>query len=271
MNNFAGQSALSVAGSAASSQLPAPGVSASAGLFSVGASVRPTFGFGGQGFSFSPGASLSGFVGAGPLSAGFGTTRSLAPSNFGTELRRSNSVGLHGPHGISLTNAQTRFKNQPQLQTIGTWSLSARGYSISTSNDIAAFRGDGGDRFRSANVQLGFPNKWGAPRFQAGFRIFTGNPCPDGVSCQNAQNRPSEDGFYTSEGARNADLRAGALYVGMRDGHRSYQVGAEGDLIRHLGQDLVVHYIGGWPYFPVVDRDVDAYTGFRSTTPFTSY
>ncbi|GHU64915.1 hypothetical protein FACS1894123_10360 [Bacteroidia bacterium] len=62
-----------------------------------------------------------------------------------------------------------------QGQRTATLGLRYKDWSISHENDVSLMRGDGGDRFRSAALEIGYKD------YVLGVNVYTNDPKPDGV------------------------------------------------------------------------------------------
>jgi len=116
---------------------------------------------------------------------------------------------------------------------------------------------DGGDRFRTAAVQLQF-----GP-FKAGINLFTGDP---GLNEEDRRTRVI-DGDETYIESRNGDnpdkYRAGVWYVGFGP----FRIGRNSERVRDLFQNQIAHdWLTGSPHFRVLDVPSSWYFYFGTGT-----
>lgn len=147
-----------------------------------------------------------------------------------------------------------------ESQTTNTLTRNGRFLRLSYENDqmfgadqvfIGVRAADGGDRYRTAAMQIGFG------RFVAGFTLITGDPGPEGM-----RDTDTEDGteiYSTSIFGDDPDqYRLGKFYIGSE----SLQLTRDSEQIRHAIQNRFAHDIGlpligqeRSPHFRVLERD----------------
>jgi hypothetical protein len=129
---------------------------------------------------------------------------------------------------------------------------------------------DGGDRWRTAALQLGYKD------FQAGFEIYTGDPENE------AEERPRKDLQIDGKkvpvysGGTANQIRMGPAYVGLRNDGRVYRAGAEGEPIRGFIQNNFHSFLrsvfgSDAARFRVMGNDIEPYSRVNSPRGFTLY
>jgi RHS repeat-associated protein len=136
-----------------------------------------------------------------------------------------------GDVGLSLYSTRYNASNGSS-QTVGGIGIYAGEFSARYENDGVPFSGwlgDGGDRYRTAAVQVG----WGD--YSVGVNFYTGDPnSSKDVTTIHGDGR-MQKGYYS--GGNVDDYRLGALYVG----YKNYRIGVNSEQIRHIGQNIFTH------------------------------
>lgn len=152
-------------------------------------------------------------------------------------------------------------------QYVGGVNLSKGDISFSYENDGWPFNkkmiaggalGDGGDRYRTAALRIGFRDLyWGA-------NLFTGDPMLDddkGV----IPHPDHKEGQYA--GINASRYRLGASYFG----YGNFRLGVNSEGVRHLIQNKFAHTINAQPWFEVLDSRFPSklYSQYRTNKAYT--
>ena len=152
----------------------------------------------------------------------------------GWEFRDGAEIRLHGVASIS----GTRFTAGEYSQITNKITIGNARKNISYENDqlfgigkvLGKYNADGGDRWRSAAVQFHYGI------FSANLNMFTGDP---GLVERDRSDENWFHEYYSSEGALNANQRAGVLSFGLG----SFRFGRNSEIIRHIFQNELAHSI----------------------------
>ncbi len=210
------------------------------------------------------------------VSGGFGITKqnkAMGSGLSGIETRTSFSAGYdNGKHGFRLYST-TFGGNVGTNQRVGGLEFKYKDFSVRYENDGAPFNywsGDGGDRYRTAAVQLSYLD------YTAGFRLFTGSrkkaeyddeferygSYKGGERCYGNYNEVYPNDLVTESGPR---YRLGGAYVG----YKNFQIGANSEWIRHGIQDRVAHGAKAQPGFEMLSNTWKPYFNYQTFNPFT--
>ena len=156
-------------------------------------------------------------------------------------------------------------------------------FKLRYENDGAPFGstlGDGGDRFRTAALQLSVGD------FSAGFNIFTGDAfdgLTDGQSPSteavfdhpsSSSRRPYLFGLLGKRGVNGGQYnggtadkyRLGAAYIK----YKGYKIGRNSEAIRHAIQNIGAHTgISYQPWYKVLNIQPQGYFQYQSANPYT--
>ena len=146
----------------------------------------------------------------------------------GWEVRDGAEIRLYGVASIS----GTRFTAGEYSQITNKITIGNARKNISYENDqlfgigkvLGIYNADGGDRWRSAAVQF----RYGL--FNATLNLFTGDP---GLVERDRSVTNYFHEYYSSEGALDANQRAGVLSFGFG----SFRLGRNSEIIRHIFQN----------------------------------
>ena len=150
----------------------------------------------------------------------------------GWEFRDGAEIRLYGVASIS----GTRFTAGEYSQITNKITIGNARKNISYENDqlfgigkvLGIYNADGGDRWRSAAVQF----RYGL--FNATLNLFTGDP---GLVERDRSVTNYFHEYYSSEGALDANQRAGVLSFGFG----SFRLGRNSEIIRHIFQNELAH------------------------------
>lgn len=153
-----------------------------------------------------------------------------------------------------ISKKTTRFDSGETSQTVGEIRLGGAFLNIRTSNDVEGF-GDGGDRFRSAALQMNCLN------FTAGFNVGTGDPGQDlGVDRQVDTTIGGPFGTYVvnAEGKDPDKFRLGTGYLGLN----ALKVGINSEKLRAAIQNNFHRLIGSPDFKPLANFEDRPYFEF---------
>lgn len=225
----------------------------------IGASISATYNSGD--FSFSAGVGIM----SNSNYNGFGKN--------GLEIRKSILAAYDdGRTGVSLGS---NFWSGDFKQQTGSLGLSIGDFRALYENDGSIGPGgDGGDKFRSAALNLSLGS------FRAGFNLFTGNRDYDGEADLpgghkglpeiDKYGRRMPNGYALERGIK---YRLGALTAG----YGSYRMGVNSEHVRHAIQDQAIHNLKLGPLdkrqrgFENQSWDWKGYTQYRTDNKFTSW
>jgi RHS repeat-associated protein len=169
-----------------------------------------------NGFSLGVGISASYDIGDWTISAGIGGGSKYAgisynDKNFGFSWHTTKYGG--------------EIDGGSQGQRTATLGLRYKDWSISHENDVALMRGDGGDRYRSAALEIGYKD------YMLGVNVYTNDPKIDGV-------------LKGTNQYKNGIQYSSPLYIGKRVGYGMVKVGMEHPAIGRVFQNGFHKLIG---------------------------
>ncbi|MGY0426783.1 MAG: polymorphic toxin type 23 domain-containing protein [Polaribacter sp.] len=256
---------------AASSFLPS--VDVKIGDWSFGLSPALAFG---RATGFGVNISASYQDGNFNFSAGYGVTfygSAHGTGHKGWEYRKSWGVNWDdGKQGIGIYS--TTFKGE-NSQKVGGVSYRNGNFGFRYENDGTPFQkkwffggilGDGGDRFRTAALNLSYKE------YSLGFNLFTGsrteyNRDKAEMAKGLQYGRYGEKMPYGFVKETGTPYRLGALYVG----YRGSRLGIDSDrYVRHGIQDIGAHsWISKQPGFRSLSDNINGYFQYQSHNPYT--
>ena len=245
--------------------LPTPniGLGISFGRF-VGLKITPTFVNGtegiGVGLNIGLGIGVPGFE----LGASYGFTYYPNYSAFQDgflEQRFSYGVKI-GTDSYNLNYGSTTFRGGGVNQRTVNIGFTIANVNINYENDFMfGLGGDGGDRWRSAALKIGYKEKMGI-----GFNLITGNPGYE--DSENGRPREIINGHGTYTGEHSNDYRMGALFAY----YGNYRVGVNAEPVRHVIQNRFAHDImtgGHSKWFQVMNKTWYPYFSYKTRNPYT--
>jgi RHS repeat-associated protein len=193
-----------------------------------------------NGFSLGLGISASYDIGDWTLSAGIGPGYKYA--GFGYD---------DGDFGFSwhTTKYSGGIDGSSQVQRTATLGFRYKDWSISHENDVSLMKGDGGDRFRSAALEIGYKD------YVLGVNVYTNDPKPDGVV--EGTNKYKNGIQYSSP-----------LYIGKKVGYGMVKVGMEHPAIGNVFQNGF-HTLIGSPH--LTNSTVKPYTPYVKSGRYNPY
>jgi hypothetical protein len=140
-------------------------------------------------------------------------------------------------------------------------------YNLTFDNDVDKFLGliplgDGGDRFRSAGVQLQFDE------VEMGLLMYTGDPGKEKLDRKTERYPGTDKGAYVAKRTNPDSHRMGALYFGIG----GYRLGYNSEDVRHHWQNKLIHkHVTKSAFFKVLPIQGSVYGGHYSKNPYTTW
>lgn len=174
------------------------------------------------------------------------------------EVGGLNSKWTSWLNGTSIGLSKMNFYSGETSQQTGMFSLGYRGGKLNFDNDLL---GDGGDRFRTSGVSIGYKD------FSLGLNMFTGDPGLENRRTASLGGDPN--GTYIESNGNDPDkYRFGGLYFG----YKGYRVGVNSEGVRNFFQNRLIHDgVTNSPHFRVLDNKWKPYFGHYTSNPYTSW
>ncbi len=188
----------------------------------------------------------------------------------GSLLNYGGGIGL-GRRDVGFNFYTTSFNaTDGTSQRIGGVGIYAGKFSVRYENDGAPFSdwfpgviNDGGDRYRTNAVQLG----WGD--YSLGVNLYTGDANSPGRTIEGANGITTNGVYYPNgyyKGGNVDDYRMGALSFG----YKNYRAGINSEWVRHATQNIFAHsWLKPQPGFLMLDKKINPYFNHQSRNPYS--